>query len=112
MGTVYRLTLRQLAGRWRLAIMTVLAAMPVLIALLILHDDRAATVREFATAVLGAMLAEFLMGTNGLGALFSESRSYSEMERAWGTALVATVLSVLVFLAARVVERRVDARVT
>ena len=32
MGSVYRLTLRQLSGRWRLAIMTVLAAMPVIIA--------------------------------------------------------------------------------
>jgi ABC-type nitrate/sulfonate/bicarbonate transport system permease component len=64
------------------------------------------------TAVLGAMLAEFLMGTSGLGALFSESRSYSNMERAWGTALVATVVSVLVFLGARVLERKVDARVT
>lgn len=62
------------------------------------------------TAVLGAMLAEFLMGTNGLGALFSHSRSYSDMERAWGTALVATVVSVLVFLAARALERRVAAR--
>ena len=64
------------------------------------------------TAVLAAMLAEFLMGTNGLGALFSESRSYMNMERAWGTALIATIASVLVFLGARVLERRVDARVT
>lgn len=64
------------------------------------------------SAVLAAMLAEFLMGTNGLGALFSHSRSYMDMERAWGTALVATVASVLVFLGARVLESRVDARVT
>ena len=28
MGPVYRLTLRQLSGRWRLAILAVLAAMP------------------------------------------------------------------------------------
>ncbi|WP_170116317.1 ABC transporter permease [Rathayibacter caricis] len=63
------------------------------------------------TAVLGAMLAEFLMGAHGLGALFSESRSYMDMERSWGVALVATVLSVLVFLAARGLERRVVARV-
>ncbi len=33
MGAVYRLTLRQLSGKWRLAIMTVLAAMPVVIAI-------------------------------------------------------------------------------
>ena len=61
------------------------------------------------TAVLGAMLAEFLMGAHGLGALFSESRSYMDMERSWGVALVATVLSVLVFLAARGLEHRVVA---
>lgn len=64
------------------------------------------------TAVLAAMLAEFLMGAHGLGALFSESRSYMDMERAWGVALVATVVSVLVFVGARALERRVDARVT
>ncbi|WP_051172482.1 ABC transporter permease [Microbacterium indicum] len=62
-------------------------------------------------AVLGAMLAEYLMGTEGLGALFSTSQSYSDQERAWGTALVATVVSVLVFTAARGLERRVVARV-
>lgn len=64
------------------------------------------------TAVLAAMLAEFLMGAHGLGALFSESRSYQDMDRAWGTALVATVVSVVVFVAARGLERRVVARVT
>ncbi|GAA1734302.1 ABC transporter permease [Microbacterium paludicola] len=64
------------------------------------------------TAVLAAMLAEFLMGAHGLGALFSQSRSYQDMERAWGTALIATVVSVLVFVAARGIERRVNARVT
>lgn len=63
------------------------------------------------TAVLGAMLAEFLMGTNGLGALFSRSRSYMDMERAWGTAVVATVASVLVFACARMLERHVVSRV-
>lgn len=64
------------------------------------------------SAVLAAMLAEFLMGTEGLGAMFSQSRSYMDMDRAWGTAVVATVVSVLVFIGARVLERRVDARVT
>ncbi len=63
-------------------------------------------------AVLAAMLAEFLMGADGLGALFSKARSYAETDRAWGTALVATIVSVLVFLAARALERRVNARVT
>src|SRR5215208_5625474 len=57
MGSVYRLTVRQLSGRWRLVIMTVLAAMPVIIALLMLADRSAPSVREFETAILSAMLA-------------------------------------------------------
>src|SRR5687768_9442475 len=57
MGSVYRLTLRQLSGRWRLTIMTVLAAMPVIIAVLMLRSDNAPSVREFETAILSAMLA-------------------------------------------------------
>jgi ABC-2 type transport system permease protein len=57
MGSVYRLTLRQLTGRWRLLIMTALAAMPVVIALIMLASDDAPSVREFETAILGAMLA-------------------------------------------------------
>ena len=57
MGSVYRLTLRQLSGRWRLTIMTVLAAMPVLIATLMLRSKEAPTVREFERIVLSGMLA-------------------------------------------------------
>ena len=57
MGTIYRLTLRQLSGRWRLVIMTVLAAMPVIIAALMLRSDSAPSVREFEDAILSAMLA-------------------------------------------------------
>lgn len=57
MGSIYRLTLRQLSGRWRLSIMTVLAAMPVLISLLMVSSKDAPSVEEFETAVLSAMLA-------------------------------------------------------
>lgn len=57
MGSVYRLTLGQLSGRWRLVIMTVLAALPVLIALMMLSSDSAPSVVDFETAILGAMLA-------------------------------------------------------
>ncbi len=57
MGTIYRLTLRQLTGRWRLVIMTVLATLPVIIALLMVSQSRTPSVVEFETAVLGAMLA-------------------------------------------------------
>ena len=57
MGSVYFLTLRQLSGRWRLAIMAALAGMPMLIALLMLRSSDAPSVQEFETAVLSAMLA-------------------------------------------------------
>jgi ABC-2 type transport system permease protein len=57
MGSVYSLTLRQLSGRWRLLIMTVLAAMPVLIAVLMLASVRTPSVTEFEIAILSAMLA-------------------------------------------------------
>jgi ABC-2 type transport system permease protein len=57
MGSIYRLTLRQLSGRWRLLIMTVLAAMPVVIAVLTLRSDDAPPVAEFEIAILSAMLA-------------------------------------------------------
>lgn len=57
MLAVYQLTLRQLSGRWRLLILTVLAAMPVVIAVLTLHSAHAPAVGEFETAVLSAMLA-------------------------------------------------------
>ena len=57
MGYVYRMTLQQLSGRWRLLVMTVLAAMPVLIAVLMLHSGDAPSVEEFESAILSAMLA-------------------------------------------------------
>jgi ABC-2 type transport system permease protein len=57
MSAVYLLTLRQLSGKWRLAIMTVLAALPVLIAVLMLSSEHAASVREFEKLVLSTMLA-------------------------------------------------------
>ena len=57
MGAVYRLTLRQLSGRWRLVIMTVLAAMPVVIAVIMVSSKSAPSVQEFETGILSAMLA-------------------------------------------------------
>ena len=58
-----------------------------------------------ASAVLAAMVAEFLAGTNGLGRLFSTTRVRFETERAWGAALIATALSVLLFQVALRIER-------
>ena len=57
MGSVYLLTLRQLSGRWRILIMTVLAAMPVAIAMLMLASRSAPSVPEFEMVVLSGMLA-------------------------------------------------------
>jgi len=57
MGSVYRLTLRQLAGRWRLGIMTVLAAMPVIITALLLNESGTDTIEQYEQAILSAMLA-------------------------------------------------------
>ncbi|HEX6133831.1 MAG TPA: hypothetical protein VFZ24_07705 [Longimicrobiales bacterium] len=57
MESVYVLTLRQLSGRWRLLIMTVLAAMPMLIAVLMLQSSSAPAVSEFEQIVFSAMLA-------------------------------------------------------
>ena len=57
MRSVYRLTLRQLSGRWRLSIMTVLAALPVIIATIMVSSKEAPSVREFENVVLSGMLA-------------------------------------------------------
>ncbi|MGH7562202.1 MAG: hypothetical protein ACRENB_14415 [Gemmatimonadales bacterium] len=57
MGAVYSLTMRQLSGRWRLLVMTVLAALPVLIAVLLLRSERAPSVQDFETVVLSTLLA-------------------------------------------------------
>lgn len=57
MRSVYVLTLRQLFGRWRLLIMTVLASLPVVVAVLTLSGTRAPDVDEFDTVVFSAMLA-------------------------------------------------------
>ncbi|SEP82860.1 NitT/TauT family transport system permease protein [Faunimonas pinastri] len=58
-------------------------------------------------AVLSAMLAEFLMGTSGLGYLFRSAASGFQTERALGTSVVATVISVLCFTFALWAERAV-----
>jgi len=57
MASVYFLTLRQLSGRWRLMIMTVLAAMPVLVAVLTMQSAHAPSVREFEDIVFSVMLS-------------------------------------------------------
>ena len=57
MRAVYVLTLRQMSGKWRLIILTLLAALPVISAVLTLSDDKAPPVAAFEKAVLSAILA-------------------------------------------------------
>jgi len=83
--------------RARLRLLHVPAAVPNLLVALRLSA---------ATCVLAAMVAEFLIGTRGLGELFSQARIDLEMPRAWGAAMIAAVLSVAAFLAAARLERR------
>lgn len=57
MSSVYLLTLRQLSGKWRLLIMAALAALPALMAVIVLRDDDAGTVVEFEQIALNSILA-------------------------------------------------------
>ena len=65
-----------------------------------------------AHAILAAMIAEFLMGTNGLGYLFAVTKQEFLTERAFGTSVIATVISVIAFLASSHFEILVKRRYT
>jgi NitT/TauT family transport system permease protein len=56
------------------------------------------------------MIAEYLMGTAGLGFLFAETRADFNMERAFGATVVAIVVSIVFFVTALPVERWVKER--
>ncbi|HEY6980242.1 ABC transporter permease [Reyranella sp.] len=58
-----------------------------------------------AHAILAAMVAEFLMGTSGLGYLFAKTKSDFQTEQAFGASAVATAISAAAFLLAGRVER-------
>ncbi len=61
-------------------------------------------------AVLSAMVAEFLMGTFGLGHLFRAAMADFDSNRAFGTSLVATLVSVACFGLSSLAERHVTER--
>jgi len=63
-------------------------------------------------AILGVLLAEYLLSGVGLGDLLRSSGERMEYEREWASALVATALSVACFGLARTAERRVVERVS
>ena len=50
------------------------------------------------TALLVALVAEFLIGTDGLGYVMIRARSDMEMDKSWAAALLASALSVLFFV--------------
>lgn len=58
-----------------------------------------------ANAILSAIVAEFLMGTSGLGHIFAEARASLDMVSALGASAVAAVISIFAFLGASAVER-------
>jgi len=58
-----------------------------------------------ADCVLAALIAEFLMGTQGLGHVFQDTVGDLDMLTAWSAAIVATILSVAFFAFAKRVER-------
>ncbi len=58
-----------------------------------------------ANSILAALIAEYLMGTFGLGRLFADAQSQMLTPRAWAASLVATILSVAAYAAARRFER-------
>ena len=65
-----------------------------------------------ADCVLAALIAEFLMGTQGLGHVFQDTVGDLDMLTAWSAAIVATILSVAFFALAKRVERSGNERWT
>jgi len=58
-----------------------------------------------ADCILAAIVAEFLMGTRGLGHVFQDTIGDLDMLTAWTAAVIATIFSVTLFLLTRRLER-------
>jgi len=90
------------ATRWRKLLLIALpAALPKLFTSIRLSASR---------AVLGAMVAEFLTGLDGLGRLFLLARGDLEAERALAAAVVAAAAALVLFHLAEWAERYVNRR--
>lgn len=63
-----------------------------------------------ANAVLSAIVAEFLMGTGGLGYVFNVARGDLDMSHALGASAIAAMISIACFFAATALERKLSAR--
>ncbi len=65
-----------------------------------------------AKGVLGAMLAEWLTGNEGLGALLVFAAGRREIGLLWATLVVATVSAIIIFQLTIATERRISRRMT
>lgn len=63
-------------------------------------------------AILSAIVAEFLMGTSGLGYMFRQSTADFDMARAFGTSVIATIVSVIAFSTATTAEKKINEKWT
>lgn len=61
-------------------------------------------------AVLAAMVAEFLMGTDGLGKMFRDARDHFDMDAALGLSAIAAIAAIAAFVFALAAETRVRER--
>jgi NitT/TauT family transport system permease protein len=57
-------------------------------------------------------VAEWLVGSAGLGRLFRESSVLFKLEEAWGAIVIAIIVSVGAYLMAETLERRARGRWT
>ena len=62
--------------------------------------------------MLAAILAEFLIGNSGLGYMFKDAVARFAMERAFGTSLVVTLISIILFFAIQNAQHAIKARWT
>jgi NitT/TauT family transport system permease protein len=62
--------------------------------------------------VIGAVVAEFLIGERGLGREFAEAMGRQNINQAWGIALVIVVVSAAAFGVANRLERIIGDRIT
>jgi NitT/TauT family transport system permease protein len=84
------------AGRFaRLRLLALPAAVPNLLTALRISS---------ANCILAALVAEYLMGTSGLGRDFAVAESSFRLAEAWAACLVATALSTSAFLFSRRIE--------
>ena len=57
MRAVYALTLRQLSGKWRLIIMTILSTFPIVLTINLLRDNDAVAILEYENIMIASMIA-------------------------------------------------------